>query len=222
MSRIPNFGFSAFLKLINANDRPQRRILRERHSPAEGGYDYHKSLRRIVQRIAFEGLSLEQAFAAADTIRNAPERASARRGLERFFSWRATNSGPMSECAPMTFTSPRGLFKVTFQADFIVELNGRTIAVHIWNTQVPLVRNIVLAATRLVADRFPAERRLDDYAVLSLQDGSFFRWSESTAEHGRLGEHILTVLDRQCETTRFDLGLSLPTTPPSPPSPPTV
>lgn len=207
MTKVPNFGFSAFLKLVCSNPKPQKRTVRDRHKPRGGGYDYHKSLRRRIQQIAFEGLSATEALASTTQITKAPERASAKRGLERFFSWRLQNQSELEACEPLTFLSPKSFFKITFQPDFLVMLNGRRTAVHVWNTQKKLSRNLVLASLTLVATRFPLDNRPDDFAVLSLQDGEFYRWSDANKEHGRMGEELLKILDAECEIARTELDL---------------
>ncbi|MFS2149749.1 hypothetical protein ACCD05_01385 [Rhizobium sp. Rhizsp42] len=78
---VPKFGFSAFLKVINANPRPQRTSVRKRCGPSTGGYDFHKSLRHRVQQVSFNGLSREAVLASTHQISQEPERKSARHAL---------------------------------------------------------------------------------------------------------------------------------------------
>ncbi|MBY3560722.1 hypothetical protein [Rhizobium laguerreae] len=207
MAPVKTFGFSFLLKLVCLNLKPQKWAVRERHKPSKSGFDYHRSLRLRIQQIAFEGLSEAQALASTDQITKAPERASAKRGLQRFFTWREDNPGLLEACPALTFLSPKGFFKVTFQPDFLSELDGRRTAVHVWNTQQELSSNLVLAALCAVAIRFPPQQRPDDFAVLSLQDGRFYRWSDATREHTALGENLLAMLDTQCELARTELGI---------------
>ncbi|MBD9496108.1 MULTISPECIES: hypothetical protein [unclassified Ensifer] len=207
MSQTPTIGFSAFLKIINSNPKPQKRIVRERYVPSEGGYDYHKSLRQRIRQIAFEGISPTAALASVTQIKKSSERESAKRGLLRFFQWRDVNPGPLSACDGLIYNSPRGLFKVNFTPDFLLEINGRRTAVHVWNTKHSLTATLVLAALSTVATRYPVENRPDDFAVLSLQDGSMYRWSDSDKPTAALGEKLLELIDRQCELARFELGL---------------
>jgi hypothetical protein len=207
VSQVPKFGFSAYLKLINANPKPQRRIVRERYKPSNGGYDFHRSLRQRVQQIAFEGITPAAALASTQQITKPSERESARRALERFFSWREMNLGQLEPSNHVVFTSPGGLFKVDFTADFILEIGGRRTAVHVWNTRHALVGNLTRAALSAVALRFPLENRPDDFAVLSLQDGSFFRWSEADRSTAALGERLLELLDMEFARARMELGL---------------
>lgn len=155
MASVSTFGFSFLLKLICLNPKPQKRAVRERHKPSKNGFDYHRSLRLRIQQIAFGGMSSADALASTEEIIKVPERASAKRALERFALWRDAHPGALETCPPLTFASPRGLFRVFFQPDFLVELDSRRTAIHVWNTRYPLSRNLVLGALSAVAARFP-------------------------------------------------------------------
>ncbi|MBB4190054.1 hypothetical protein GGE45_002537 [Rhizobium aethiopicum] len=216
MSQIPKFGFSAFLKLLNTNPKPQTRLVRERYRPSGGGYDYHKSLRTRVQQVAFGELTPQQALDSTALITKHSERESARRGLKRFFEWQQQNPGTLETTDGLLFTSPKGLYKVEFTANFLLELDGRRTAVHLWNTQHPLSGQLVRAALCTVATRFPEHDRPDDIAVLSLQDGSIYKWSESDRQIALLGERLLEFLDNQFEVARTELGLPASPEGPSP------
>lgn len=146
MSQVPKFGFSAFLKLINSNPKPQKRLVRDRFRPSTGGYDFHKSLRQRVQRIAFENLSFRDALASTAEIGKAAERESAIKGLRQFSEWRDKNLGDLSACDSFLFESPKGFFKVEFTPNFLIELNGRRTAVHLWNTRHALSAGLVNAS----------------------------------------------------------------------------
>ncbi len=207
MSQVPKFGFSAFLKLINANPKPQKRFVRDRFRPSTGGYDFHKSLRQRVQRIAFENLSLEEAIISAGDIGKKAERESAIRGLRQFFEWRQKNIGDLATCESFLFTSPKGLFKVEFTSNFLIEINGRRTAIHLWNTRHALGAGLVNAALCIVANRYPLAQRPDDFGVLSLQDRRLFRWSDANQETAAFGEKLLHALDLDFMTARLEFGL---------------
>ncbi|MDX0425395.1 hypothetical protein GOC91_19130 [Sinorhizobium medicae] len=207
MSQVPKFGFSAFLKLINSNTKPQKRLVRDRFRPSTGGYDFHKSLRQRVQQIAFENLGLQEALVSAAEISKKAERESAIRGLRQFFEWRQKNTGDLSACESFLFSSPKGLFKVEFTPNFLIELNGRRTAVHLWNTRQALSAGLVNASLCMVAKRHPLEGRPDDFAVLSLQDGRLFKWSDATKETAAFGEKLLEVLDLDFANARLEFGL---------------
>jgi hypothetical protein len=204
---VPKLGFSAYLKIINSNPRPQQTIIRQRCQPSSGGYDFHKSFRYRVHQVSFEGLSPAAVLASTQQISREPERRSARRALEQFFEWMNEHPGRMEASQPLSFASPAGLFKVEFTPDFLLEIGGRRTAVHLWNTQHDLSRHLVLAALSSVAARYPLDHRPDDFAVLSLQDRRLYRWSEADRETSALGERLLELLDMQFAAARTELGL---------------
>jgi hypothetical protein len=204
---VPKLGFSAYLKIINSNPRPQRTIVRQRCRPSSGGYDFHKSFRYRVQQVSFEGLSPVAALASAQEISREPERRSARRALEQFFEWKNEHPGTMEASQPISFASPAGLFKLEFKPDFLLEISGRRTAVHLWNTQHELSPHLVRAALSSVAVRYPVVDRPDDFAVLSLQDRRVHRWSDADRETWALGERLLVLLDMQFAAARAELGL---------------
>ncbi|MHC2297982.1 hypothetical protein [Rhizobium mongolense] len=216
MAQIPKFGFSAFLRLLNANPKPQRRLVRDRYRPSKGGYDYHKSLKSRVQQVAFGELSFQQALNSTSQITKLSERESARRGLKRFFEWKQQNPGTLEATQRLLFPSPKGLYKVEFTPNFLLEMDGRQTAVHLWNTQHRLSGQLVRAALSKVATRYPLENRPDDFAVLSLQDGPIYKWSEADSELSLLGEKLLEFLDNQFEVARHELGLPAGPEAPSP------
>ncbi|MDM9629476.1 hypothetical protein QTL95_26685 [Rhizobium sp. S152] len=158
--------------------------------------------------MAFSGLNYEEAMASTRAIKRASERESARKGLRRFQQWLTENSGKLEPCEPIAFISPQGYFGIKFRPDFLVEINGRRTAIHIWNTASKLSKNLVLAALSLVANRYPEDKkRPDNFAVLSLQDGTLFSWSEASKEHGVLGENIVALIERTCDAARQELDL---------------
>lgn len=204
---VPKLGFSAYLKIINSNPRPQRTIVRQRCLPSSGGYDFHKSFRHRVQQVSFEGLSPAAALASTQQISREPERRSARRALEQFFEWKDEHPGAMVSSQSISFASPAGLFKLEFVPDFLLEIGGRRTVVHLWNTQHDLSAHLVRAALSSVAARFPLNDRPDDFAVLSLRDRSLYRWSDADRETRALGERLLELIDRQFAAARTELGL---------------
>lgn len=216
---VPKVGFSAYLKIINSNPRPQRSIVRQRCRPSSGGYDFHKSFRHRVQQVWFDGLSIADALASTQQIAREAERNSARRALEQFFEWKNEHPGALASCPSISFASPAGLFKVEFVPDFLLEIAGRRTAVHLWNTQHDLSRHLVLAALSSVAARYPTENRPDDFAVLSLRDRTIYRWSEADRETRALGERLLELLDIQFAAVRTELGLPASPAIDEPPAP---
>jgi hypothetical protein len=167
------FGFSAFLKLLSLNDKPQRTEIRRRLAPSSGGgYDFHDSLRRLAHRYLVDGDPMPDLLASAGQIVQPPERLSAVAGLERLALWRAKNPAVVLDVAPVTYESPQHLFKVEFKADFAVPRHGEKTAIHIWNTKTPaLVPGAVYAALSLIAQACENEEGApDDFGVLSLRE----------------------------------------------------
>jgi hypothetical protein len=216
MAQIPKFGFSAFLKLVNANPKPQRRLVRDRYKPSTGGYDYHKSLKIRVQQVAFGELTFQQAFDSTSQIRKSSERESARRGLRRFLEWKQQNPGELEAASSLLFESPKGLYKVEYTPNFVLKMDQRRTAVHLWNTQHRLSPQLIRAVLSAVAVRYPVEDRPDNFAVLSLQDGTIYKWSEADADVALLGEKLLDFVDNQFEIARNELGLPAGPDAPSP------
>jgi len=178
---MPNFGFSAFLKLICLNARPSRSEVRRRLGPSESGYDFHRSLRLRANRYLVGGVPIEEVMASVDEIVRAPEQASARAGLERLDEWRRAHPGPILSYPPATYESPGGLYKVTFTSDFGLSLRGQGVAIHVWNTAQPdLVPRLVYAALSLIAPEYDgSDNPPDDIAVLSLPEMRLYRLSEA-------------------------------------------
>lgn len=200
MSKIPTFGFSAFLKLLNLNAAPQRSEKRKRYKPSEEGYDYHKSLRKRIQWLATGTHSMPAVLATLGQIRRKPERNSAERALKKFEEWRAAHPAALLPSIAIKMASPNGVYNVHFSADFVAELGQRQTAIHVWNTQLKLSRNITLALLTQVASAWPlSQTRPQDFAVLSLQTGEIFRWSDALHEHAELGSALLTHIERLCE-----------------------
>jgi hypothetical protein len=180
MEKIPTFGFSAFLKLISQNEKPQKRTIRERYKPSKGGYDFHKSLRAKIQLLVENPLAFDSIFESLNTIKNSTERNSDKNGLKNFQIWRQKYTGNLKSADSILVSSPNNIFKVSFTPDFVIELNGRRTGIHIWNTKSKLSSDLVLAILSLVAKNYDqGKRHLDDFGVLSLQNNSVYRWSDS-------------------------------------------
>lgn len=195
---MPTFGFSAFLKLISQNPKPQRRAIRERLLPSkEGGYDFHRSLRLHAHRFLVDREPMESLLLSADDIVKDAEKKSVIRGLETLEQWRLETPGDLFEVASRTFESPGGIFKVSYQPNFGITLpTGRT-AVHLWNTKAPtLDRRLSYAALSLFPDLYSAAGdNLDDFAVLSLHEPRLIRLNE-VADQSVLAERLIAALEK--------------------------
>lgn len=177
------FGFSAFLKLLSLNDKPQRTAIRNRLVPSPGGgYDFHDSLRRLARRYLVDGDPIADLLMSAGKIVQPPERLSAMAGLERLALWRAAHPGPILDFAPVTFESPGHLFKVKFEPDLGLPLLGTSTAIHFWNTKTPaLSLNATYVALALAAQAYEKQEGApEDVAVLSIREPpTLYRLSET-------------------------------------------
>ncbi|TIO47143.1 MAG: hypothetical protein E5X80_33905 [Mesorhizobium sp.] len=186
---MPSFGISALLRIIHMNDRPQRTELRRRFTPREGGYDFHASLRRFCQRL-MAGEPLNVLLAATSTISQGPERRSAQLGLQQLAVWRDQNPGVVMEFSPVTVRSPGETFSVTFTPNFGLQDEGRSLAIHVWNTATPrLDPRLVRAVLSSVQPAYRAvDNGPDDIAVLCLRTMRLIRLGDASdvAELGRL------------------------------------
>jgi hypothetical protein len=219
---MPTFGFSAYLKLISLNEKPQRSNIRERFRKRDNGYDFHRSLRLRIQRMLVAGEHPDAVIASVSDILRTPEQKSARLGLERLIEWRKEKAGEIVEFPPALYESPGGVFKVNFNPEFGIKIGSSIVAVHTWNTAFPNLKpRIVYAALSLFPEIYQAsDGAPDDLAVLSLRDGQFYRLSESFG-HAALGLRLVEQVEEIFHSVRKELGLpSDRRERPSPPSPP--
>lgn len=202
---VPTFGFSAFLKLISSGQRPQRTIVRQRLRDQSDGYDFHRSLKLRARRYLIENEPLEDVLATVAEIPRLPERSSARSGLERLGLWRARNPGVVVDVGAALYESPGKTFKVNYTPNFGIEIAGRSVAVHIWNTGKPdLDKRMMFAALSLFKPIYAmADDGPDDLSVLSLRDpnAQLFRLSE-VEDHTEAGLRLARRLDDLFEEVR--------------------
>lgn len=208
---MPTFGFSYFLKLLCLNERPLRTEIRKRLMPSGGAYDYHRSLRLRVQRALIQREDFDEVIASADQIVREPERRSARAALEELKYWRAVNPGALGPCASAVWERPDGEFKVRFEPDFAMELDGRVTAIHIWNSLRPTLEDrVVYAALSLLpAAHQEHDPPPGDFAVLSLQTGRLYRLSD-VPDHSLLAGRLVAGLDQLIDAVREQLERDAP------------
>lgn len=221
MSKTPTFGFSAFLRLISLNEAPQKTAVRERYKTSKGnGYDFHRSLRLALQNLNSGSHTAAELLSVLSSIKKVPERHSAKRGVIRYLKWRRLNPGALTNCDSVIIESPDSLFKVRFDADCVVKLDEKRVAIHVWNTKgTKLSRHLVLAALTLVQRNWPRDiDAADDFAVLSLQDMKLYRWSDDPKTSQGLADKLMAHLDRLCRASIEERGGAKPTLPPDQPS----
>ena len=204
---MPTLGFSYVLKLLSMNEKPQRTEIKKRFLPSGDGYDFHRSFRRFARKLLVDQTPLADLLDAADEIRSANERSSLKAALEQLHEWRLSNPGPLLTFPPVTFPSPGGLFKIRFEPDFGLVVDGRVTAIHIWNTKrPPLVQRMVFAALSWLPEHYAsADRKPDDFAVLSLRDRTLTRLSASREAHA-IGAGVLSLLEQVFERVRGEIS----------------
>jgi len=206
--RTPEFGFSAFLRLLDAKENPQRAAIQKRYRPSKGGHNFHRSFHVSVRKILTGEASFVEVFRATRNIKKLPERRYTKFGIVRFLRWYLALKSKATLIAPLKVNSPKSLFRVKFQADCVVDLDGRRTAIHLWNSKKKINEAHALAALTLVASNFPPTKdRPDDFAVLSLQDGSLYKWSSATRTHKQLVTDFMVHLDRLFDLVRSELGI---------------
>lgn len=206
---MPNFGFSAFLKLVCSNPKPQARQVSQRLTPSTGGYDYHRSLKQRVQKYLLSGDDFRSVLASTKEIIQAPERNSAIAGLNKLHEWRSKNPGVISVGEPRSYQSPSGEFSVIYTPSFIISQDGRTTAFHIWNNMSPaLTKTPVYGALSLFQSKETNElREAIDLGVLSLRDLNEYKLSD-VPDHVEIGDQMARGIDRLFLKTRSELAAS--------------
>lgn len=206
------FGFSAFLKMLSLNDRPQRTEMRNRLRPSSGsGYDFHRQFRLLAHRYLAGGEALEQLFAEANGWGNAAEGRAAREALEFLEEWRGDTPGVLFDVEPRMWEHSSGMFAVRYTPDFGIEIDGVRIAVHIWKTQhPPLDARMTYVAMSLFGDLYSDNSTgPQDIAVLSVIDGRLYRLSD-VPDQSVLAERVMTAIEDLID----ELGDEVPPPPP--------
>lgn len=209
---MPTFGFSAYLKLLSLPSRPQRTELRNRLLPSSGsGYDFHRRFRHLAHRYLSNGELLESLMLEAAGWGGPAEGRAAADALEFLEEWREQTSGRLLAFPSKIWTSPEGLFKVKFTPDFGIEIDGVSVAVHIWKTKrPPLDARMTYTALALFTDQYGSEVGApQDLAVLSLLDGRLYRLSD-VPDQSLLASRVAAVIENIIEQIGDDGGPPLP------------
>lgn len=219
---MPTVGFSAYLKLICLNSRPQRREIRNRLTPRGGSaYDFHRSLRLLAQKYLLGKEDSAELVRSVLSIVKEAERNSARSGLEKLFSWVESNPGAFFGVPPVVFMSPGGIFNVQFSPDFGAVVGGKKTAIHIWNTKAPdLDRHFCYGALSLFPKMYAGQaEQPEDLAVLSLRNGKLYRLSEA-GNVADFGLSVAMAIENVFQREARDLGLTITPTKHEPHAPP--
>ena len=215
---MPTFGFSAFLKMLSLSIRRQRSEMRNRLLPSEGGYDFHRSFRRLAGRYLGEGEDLAGLLSEADAITKAAEARSARNALEYLEEWRSEHPGQLFSFPARTYESPGRRFKVQYAPDFGIEIDGVRVAIHIWNTaRTELDARMTYAALALFPDLY-GDDGIDpqDLAVLSVPQRRLYRLSDMP-DQTLLSQRVVEAFEALIDDVREDIGSELPPSSPDQP-----
>ena len=178
--------------------------MRSRLVPSGDAYDFHRSLRLLAHRYLADGEPFSSVLSSAEAITALAERNSAKSGLKALDGWRKANPGAVFRLSTREYESPAAQFRVLFTPDFGISLGSQTTAVHIWNTTVPsLDPRMVYAALSLFPDLYGSSA--DDFAVLSLKEGTLYRLSEAP-DQSLMAQRLVEHIDEVFIQVRNDLG----------------
>ena len=212
---MPTFGFSAFLKMLSLNPRPQRTEMRNRLLPSSGaGYDFHRQFRALAHRYLSGGEELEGLLAETESYGNAAEGRQAREALEFLEEWRRGMPGQLYAFDARTWTSPDEVFKVKYTPDFGIEIDGVRVAVHIWKTQrPPLDPRMTYAALSLFPELYVEDPNgPEDFAVLSVLDGRLYRLSD-VPDQSVLAGRVAAFIEEMITDINDEIAPPSPRTP---------
>ena len=172
-----NFGTSAYLKLLALNPKPRDTELRNRLTPSEGGYDFHKAMRHIASRFASGEIDAMDIHDELDTIKRTPERQSAVHAINQLTTWLNGRSVHLINGQEKKYVSEAGLFSVKFTPDFVVVNDERKTLVHLWNTKHPKLTSREAIGT---LGLFSREYTDFEVGVLCLRSRHLFAVTETT------------------------------------------
>ena len=196
------FGYSAFLRLIHLNPRPQSTALKQRLAKSDSGYDFHRRLRRDVGKFFADERSLPELLSDVSSVVRDAERRSLEEGLKRAAQWRALQAGSFISLPAAVYESPRALYRVKLSPEFgYLDANG-CVAVHVWNTgKIKLDPRLVYSTLALFSNPFRMGEPKADVAMLCLKTLRLFRLAP-TPELLFVGIRIASALETVFENLR--------------------
>lgn len=210
--QMATFGTSAYIKILAQNPAPRDTTIRERLFPKRtGGYDFHKDMRSIVTQSAAGLIDLKTTRERLGSIRKESERASALSALNAFTGWLGERPITLPEVKPEVWRSPAGLFSVRFQPDFLIDIDGTIVRIHLWNTKRPAcgLREAIGALGLFVQDEVPSS-----IGILSLQTGELYRPTDADSARSlarflalaveKRFHRILSTAETERETDKVD------------------
>lgn len=208
-----NFGFSAFLKVVHLNERPQLSEIHKRFAPSSGGYDFHKRLRQLCSEFCLGEVPISTIIEEIKEITKPAERASALSGITALNRWIDGRSLSFVELPEAKYNAPNGLYSVTFKPNFGVLSERGTVAVHLWNTMRPSLDDEMVKACLAPFVIPMREQGCESVAVLSLRNGSMYNLSDEapfTRRSELVYAHIGNLIHRKGELPRRPHGEDRP------------
>lgn len=207
MAPVPTFGFSAFIGMLLLNEGPQRTKIKERLAPSKkGGADFHTPFRQAARKLVSQRKSLDEIIASMQSIKQDAQRTSAINGIKRLSGWQA-----LSIYSPMAFgaaiyQSPNAVFRIRFEPDLGLNIDGRHTAIHIWNNKADINPTFALAAlTFLKKSYFSSRGGPDDWAVLSNKDLTLYRYTEANENHFALANLLSDKIEKTFANVRSEI-----------------
>ncbi|WP_292055687.1 MULTISPECIES: hypothetical protein [unclassified Martelella] len=197
MASNPKFGFSAFLRILHQNERPQYRTIKERYrEDSSGGYDFHRSFRNRVQSLADGTLDENAITDSVNSIRKTAERRSTLDGLKAFVAWKRRLGLILLPGKPILYSPKELSFSLEFKPDFITLIDGELHSVHLWNTKTPLTSTITMSTLKVVSDHVRGDANYPKHlAVYALKQDRIYSTAFCTEEHLILGRKLLLNVD---------------------------
>ncbi|MBW9091424.1 hypothetical protein JNB91_26835 [Rhizobium wenxiniae] len=207
MAPIPTFGFSAFIGMLFLNERPQRTKIKNRIAPSKkGGVDYHTPFRQAAHKLISQGKPLEEIVASMQNIKQNARRESAINGIKRLHAWQLLRIYMPMNFGSAIYQSPNSVFKIRFEPDLGLDIDGRHTAIHIWNNKADIDPTLTLAALTFLKDSYAGMRGgPDDWAVLSTKDLILYRHSEASENHRSLAKLLSAKLEKTFANVRSEI-----------------
>jgi len=208
MTRIPTFGFSAFLGMLFLTERSQRTKIKKRLTPAKkGGIDYHLPFRQAARQLISDGRPLEEVITLLQRIKQDARRISAVNGIKQLAEWDLLQGSKPLKFDHALYKSPNGVFQVKFEPDMGLDIGGRYTAIHIWNNKAAINPTMTLSALTLLRSNYASMKGgPDNWAVLSTKDLTLYPYSATKELHVELAAVIVDKVEKMFLNIRSEIS----------------
>lgn len=194
------FGFSAFLRLLSMNEKPQRTLIKNRFIPSGNGYDFHRSLKLALRRYA-EGVTIKQLIEDGKDISNNAEKISYKAALNYINGWMSGAPESLINYPANLYTSPLENFQVNFTPDLCISIGEKRTLVHVWNTKgTELSPHMTYAALNIFSNVYEDV----DLAVLYIPDKKLYKLSD-VGDYSEVSNRVVNKIDMLVESVEGDL-----------------